>query len=833
MDAIQVISQDVFDKVRSRFQNLQMGNDAGGVTIDPLEARFFDFDFIHEGVYLGRVSVSLGDPGSLKVFYSQGITEGQSDNIRHIWYRFLKEMRLFAKRRMLRFDTRDITKSNLEQKDFQYLAKSKKGANKKDEIMKNMNESRWDSSRSTKKTSRAVRGTTEVIVRHNEAVDEMYPGARSQPRKIKAIFIQNHDGERFKYPFIHPAGAFAMAQHVDHGGVPHDPAGKAIIRMSEQIAQLQEFGRHVRTASLHDDATGITERATVRLQELKNKINALGKRRPYEAWMTEFQDSSSELPILDAVTMEEYKQKFTQTNFKEEIAKFFPLLHSIMSEDNQIDLSEYTSEDTSNLSTSEYKQESKNEFSQFEEWAEATEQGKLTDDQIEQMKKAIEEIQPGTLTLQHDGILAWEFFNNLGIEDESLKEKFKEMADIDDSTDPMEVFQAWAKEEYPELLVALGMSGTAQPEPTDENDDMSWTNSTMPNEGKKNHSSMVKEIAGIVKQYYNEDNENVGPFRGHEGIAIEVEKKISEKYGDQAGKQAGNIAKQFMEKLTRAWEAKHGPVPGPVDQEDGLSVNRLKELVGNVKKKLESYAGDAITATHGRFPPEEEMSEWKDVERSQYINAWKKYIDKSPKMTSIIAGYLNDAGYETDEVLTDNDVESIMQHVIIIGKKHDVNIDYKQLLTFFINVGMYIPYSDRPNVGDDDDYTDRSMRKGEMGDYVSEQSPRKDGQYEFETVIGNPVDGDENTPEEIKVSVTYDVSGKHIPATWGPRGGDPAENQEVDIATVYDATTGEEISDNLTPFTIDNLSDQAWHHYQQTANEDSMLESLKKLSGIR
>jgi hypothetical protein len=115
MNAIEIISQDVFDKIRSRFQNLEMGDDDGSVTIDPAAARFFDFDFIQEGVNLGRVSISLGDLGSLKIYYSQGITENQDDFAKKSWYSFLKEMRLFAMRRLLRFDTRDIAKSNLEQ----------------------------------------------------------------------------------------------------------------------------------------------------------------------------------------------------------------------------------------------------------------------------------------------------------------------------------------------------------------------------------------------------------------------------------------------------------------------------------------------------------------------------------------------------------------------------------------------------------------------------------------------------------------------------------------------------------------------------------------------
>ena len=39
MKAIQIISQDLFDKIRSRFSNLEMGDKAGSVTIDPVEAR--------------------------------------------------------------------------------------------------------------------------------------------------------------------------------------------------------------------------------------------------------------------------------------------------------------------------------------------------------------------------------------------------------------------------------------------------------------------------------------------------------------------------------------------------------------------------------------------------------------------------------------------------------------------------------------------------------------------------------------------------------------------------------------------------------------------------
>ena len=607
MKAIQIISQDLFDKVRSRFQNLEMGDETGAVTIDPAEARFFDFDFVAEGNNLGRVSISLNDLGSLKVYYSQGITENQDDPAKKYWYSFLKEMRFFAMRRLLRFDTRDIAKTNLDKNDFQHLATTQ--GPKEEPEMKTMNESRWNN-RSTKKTSRAVKGRTEVIVRHNSAVDEMYPGARSQKKNIKAIFIQNADGERFKYPFIHPAGAFAMAQHVDHGGVPHDPAGKAIIKMSEDIAQLQEFQRKIHSSTLHDDATGITERAIGRLQELKSRVEALGKRHHYESWVAEMngQPAGDDIMELDAVTMEQYKQAFTQTSFQEELAGYFPLLHRIMSEANRVDLEDYVGEgeeeNCNECGMLESKCECDHEvkedaFEAFENWAEAVEQGKLADDEIEALKQAIEDT--AELKLGPDGQTAWNFFNNFGLNDADLEDKFKAAADVDSDTDPMEVFKLWADENYPELTVALGMSGELAPpeagaeqppeagaapapeQPTAENEEGKGMEPVMSRE------NVIKEVAKIVKSFYNRDNPEVGPFRGGEGIALDCKKKIAEKFGEQAGDFAEQMAGKFIDKLTQEWTQKHGQVASG-HGDDGLA--RLKELLGNVKTKVESMGGD-------------------------------------------------------------------------------------------------------------------------------------------------------------------------------------------------------------------------------------------------
>lgn len=581
MKPIQIISQDLFDKIRSRFTNLEMGDETGAVTIDPAMARFFDFDYVQEGINLGRVSISLNDLGRLKIYYSQGITENQDEIATRSWYNFLKEMRFFAMRRLLRFDTRDIAKSNLDRNDFQYLAA--KGP--KEEETMNIKESRW-SKKSSRKTSRAVNGATEVIVRHAHPVEETYPGARSQRKNIKAIFIQNREGERFKYPFIHPAGAFAMAQHVDHGGVPHDPAGRAIIRMSEQIAQLQEFQRQVRPASLHDDAMGITERAMVKLDELKSCVANLSKRKYYESWLAEFNETEEPmLGELDAVTMETYKQKFTQSSFNENLAALFPLIHSIMQEANTVDLEEYVGEGEGTHTVhcsqcgGEFKSdkatgfshckdhagmknydvdEAVDDFARFESWAEAVEQGRLTDDQVKELKSALENLESSgqKLELGPDGQTAWEFFSSFGLEDSDLQDKLKSMSDIDPETDPIQVLQAWANDNYPELLVALGMSGTTEPAAQAAPDAV--PPAEQPVAEDQGYNAIIKEVAKIVNSFYNRSNESVGPFRAPENIALDCKKRISEKFGEAAGVFAENIAKEFINKLSNEWAQRHG-----------------------------------------------------------------------------------------------------------------------------------------------------------------------------------------------------------------------------------------------------------------------------------
>ena len=190
MKEIEHIAEDLFNKLRSVYPTLQIGDASANKTLEPEDARFFDFVFESGGADIGSVTISLVDD-QFKIYYSKELTEGLGEN-KQQWYNFLREMRQFAKRRLMTFDVRDITKSNLERKDFEFLRTQQQEFRDSD-----MNEGKMYGS--IKSSYQDLGETAKIIVRHKRPVDEDVRGSRS--RHISKIFIENTDGERMLLPF--------------------------------------------------------------------------------------------------------------------------------------------------------------------------------------------------------------------------------------------------------------------------------------------------------------------------------------------------------------------------------------------------------------------------------------------------------------------------------------------------------------------------------------------------------------------------------------------------------------------------------------------------------
>jgi hypothetical protein len=594
MDARNNIATDLFYKIRSRFQGLKLGAESGEITINPDEARFFDFDYMEGSTPIGHVSVSLAEPNSMKVYFSSGITESMDDGQKTNWYQFLRELRQFAKRRLLSFDTRDITKDNLDKRDYEFLSKNAQPKPTENTITTPVGESVMNESTlyGSKTVSYQKLMDTRLIIKHSQALqDDMQPGARS--RNISGLFVENADGERFKYPFIHLAGARAMQRHVANGGLPYDDIGKSIINMSEEIAQLKSFSAYVvRNDLMNSDTNGIVERSSAALNSLREHIKALSKQSHYEAYKESFQ-AHQPLEVPQDV-VEDFTEKFTVRNFKEDIKSVFPVLYRLMQTENTIgydDIVEMTTNEEANEDVDiDVSQEAYDPFAKFENWAMTLgEESAVTSDDEEAQRTAIQSLQElvgQAFPVGVDGTDAIESLKGI-IEDPELYKRIKALATEDANADAREQIQGWLQLNAPEALEQLdfGDMGAeagaeevpaevapeagaeevpAEPVPQEAVDpnnprdyerpaidrkkagqepltmkDVKDKDEKSERDRKERAGIKVEELAEFIHSFYDRDS---GTFpKGPEGVAIMVGKKF--------GEQAEQVARQFVERM--------------------------------------------------------------------------------------------------------------------------------------------------------------------------------------------------------------------------------------------------------------------------------------------
>jgi hypothetical protein len=171
MNEFDKIGEDLFNKIRGRFSEVTIGDENGTVTNEPNLARFFDFDY--NG--LGKVSVSISEDEGLTIIYSKDFINTEDDMTKSDWFDFLKELRVFSKKRMLNFSIRDINKSNLDKRDYKFLAnRSGDGT---------MNESKLYG---TARVSYQNVGEARIMIKHTENINQESATGRTQ--KVGAIY---------------------------------------------------------------------------------------------------------------------------------------------------------------------------------------------------------------------------------------------------------------------------------------------------------------------------------------------------------------------------------------------------------------------------------------------------------------------------------------------------------------------------------------------------------------------------------------------------------------------------------------------------------------------
>ena len=633
MKGLNSIASSLFEKIRSRFPRIEMGDENGAPTSEESQARFFDFDYVVNNENQGAVSISIKDPDTLKLYYSQGMLENANEAVENAWYDFLKEMRFFSKKHLMGFDAKDIAKSNLDKRDYKYLSN-------------NVQESAMYGST---KSSYENLDKTKLIIRHKKEINAEQMGARA--RNIQTLFIENDSGERFKYPFNHLAGARAMARHVANGGVPHDEFGSHIIETSGNIAKLSTFKRYVQHKDfMNTTSNDIIEGAQVELDNLRTHVKKLQSQAYYTQQKENFMPLGAGDSELGEDIVNDLTNAFTIPQFNQDLTDMFPLLHKIqqkrisettVSLDDVLDESndaiifkgkeidtdtiEYDMQDFSDMIApiesakytdgtevddadlgdldelpamidwiaQDYQDRMADQADMyrdaqrhgdfesintpeddFESWAES-----VVDETIDKQKIAIlNKMIDKNLPVGPDGTNAISSLEGI-IDEETFKKDIIALADNDADADARPLIQSYIKNNMPNILGQLDFGDMKEDDTTDVTIDKDGAMSIPGNEKEeepKDKKASTEEVIEFVRSFYDKET---GAFpKGETGVVISARKRFGDSVGD--------LVEKFVSKLTgNEVQVEDDDVSEAIPymyklQKDGKSVDEIAKELG-------------------------------------------------------------------------------------------------------------------------------------------------------------------------------------------------------------------------------------------------------------
>lgn len=321
MRELDKISAALFDKIRSRFDSVNIGDDKANQITDPEQARFFNFDYISsDGENFGNVTVSLIDENSLKIYYGSNITDALDDTQSKEWYNFLRDLKNFARRNMLTFDTRDINRSNLDLKDIRQQAGSD-ATYTKDEL--SISEGRLYGLGNNKRISFGDVGTHKIIIKHRDQIDPDRHGARG--RQIEHLFVETPIGERFLLDHNNLHGARAVANHLRHGGNIGDQGSQLINEMVKEMASMKHFVRSMRNRTFEDtETTGMVEAAIYRYNEVRDNLKKFQGRQGQELLMNMLENLNN---MDEEVDIDALRERFVKKIYDDRFNEALPYVY--------------------------------------------------------------------------------------------------------------------------------------------------------------------------------------------------------------------------------------------------------------------------------------------------------------------------------------------------------------------------------------------------------------------------------------------------------------------------------------------------------------------------
>jgi hypothetical protein len=328
------IAKDLYGKIQTRFADIKIGDENAAVLSkkeDIPKARFFEFEYEENGEPLGTIAITLDTDDGIVVQVSGDLVNDDDDTTHHRAFKFIRSFRQFAKDRLLNFDVQNIGKSNLDKRDYQFQSKRKE-----EPVMAQapiMENKMYGNARMSYQD---LGENARLVVKHSQPVNLDIAAGRTM--HIESIYIENAQGERFKYPFKHLNGARALAEHIKHGGTPYDAIGKHISSLSEELSSLRKFKGFVGRQEQVSEAMGnVTGKVIDRIEQIKETIHKLQRSAYYESFVESFQEQEEQ--VIPEAVANDLINRLTVRTFNEELKAVFPYIYKFVDE-SQLDVLE-------------------------------------------------------------------------------------------------------------------------------------------------------------------------------------------------------------------------------------------------------------------------------------------------------------------------------------------------------------------------------------------------------------------------------------------------------------------------------------------------------------
>lgn len=315
------VAKELYGKIQTRFPDIKIADEQAQVLSkkeDIPKARFFEFEYEEHGEPLGTIAISLDSDDGIVIKASGDLVDEDDPNeTHHGAYQFIRSFRKFARSHMLNYEVDSMGKSNLDKRDYEFHAKSG------EEPM--MESKMWG----TTKVSYQDLGETRLVVKHSKPVNLDLAAGRTM--HIDSIYIENAQGERFRYPVRHLNGARAMAQHIGHGGNPYDSIGQHVVSLSEELSKLRMFKGYVNRTPVVSEAMGtVNDKVINRIDDIKKQIHQLQRPTYYEEFAEGF--APREAREIPEEIMNDWIDRLTVRTFNEALKDVFPYIYKIIDE---------------------------------------------------------------------------------------------------------------------------------------------------------------------------------------------------------------------------------------------------------------------------------------------------------------------------------------------------------------------------------------------------------------------------------------------------------------------------------------------------------------------